>query len=111
MIKDAKLSEWSKELQGLERALDKDPKNEDLLRQRKNLKERMRTRTAKLIEDPSLAELPPAKEKGERQPRGKIKAAVKDLLSKGITDPVEIAKMTGSKPDSVRWYLWKFKNK
>ena len=103
-IKDEKLNKLNKELQDLERTLDKTKVKkeiEDLKRQRKNLKERIRIRRKSILNY-------------ETEPIVHIKQKslsenVGYEIVRGNTNAVLIAAKYGAKIKSVRWYLCKKK--
>jgi len=106
VLKDNKIDQFNKERQDLLRKLDKSPDDEDLKRQLKNVNERIRVRTKKLEEDPSIAEIVVVKVKGSRQ--NSIKATIlKAWNDDKLKDSKEIAKKYDFKLASVRWYVSK----
>lgn len=105
MIQDQKLNEMQKEKGELLRDEEKQPENNEIKRQIKNLNERIRVRSNKLVEKPKLAEeIKPAK---TPKKNGRTMKYVVSLMKHQSAK--EIAEKTGYPIKSVRWYLWQFK--
>lgn len=112
MIND-EINKLQKELHKIVRELDKNPLDTELKRLRKNLKERIRIKTKKLMEEitPATTVMPVkvVKEKTTKTKRqGSMKEEVLKLIDK--LDNQQIHAKTGYPIKSIQWYRWKYGN-